>query len=364
MRPILHVISGLRTGGAEMMLVALCRVLTRRGLPQRVVALTEGGPNAAALEDLGVPLDVIAPRGPFGAAAGLLALARTVRRTRPAVVQGWLYHGDLFAAAAHRLAGRPAGTRLAWGLRNSDIDDARYGRLLALGRLLSRWPDTIISNSEAGLDFHLTRGYRPRRSAVVPNGIDTARFRPDPASRLAVREELGLGADAVVVLHAARVDPMKDHAGLLAAAAQVPDLTLLLVGAGTETLALPGNTRALGRRDDIARIAGAADLVVSSSAFGEGFSNALAEGMASGLVPVATRVGDAALVLGPHGLLVEPGRPDALAEALRQVAALPAAERRAQGLAARARIETSFGPEAMADRFAAAWRAAGAEITI
>ncbi|WP_375463268.1 glycosyltransferase [uncultured Methylobacterium sp.] len=361
-RPVLHVISGLRTGGAETMLVALCRALIARGVPQHVVSLTAGGPNVAVLEGLGVAVHSCAPRGVVGAAACALALTRLVRRLRPAVLQGWLYHGDLCAAAIHRLAGAPRGTLLAWGLRNSDIDHARYGRLLAVSARLSRWPGLVISNSRAGADFHLAQGYRPRRLAVIANGIDTDRFRPDPAARARMRMALGLSEDAVVAVHAARVDPMKDHAGLLAAAARVPTIVFLLCGAGTEALARPGNARALGRRDDIAEIYAAADLVVSSSAFGEGFSNALAEGMAAGLVPVATDVGDAGLILDDLGALVRPGAPDALAAALAAVAGLSPEARRAAGHAARARIAAAFGPDTMADRFLAAWRDAGAEV--
>lgn len=361
MRPILHVISGLRTGGAETQLVLLCRALVARGIKQRVVSLTEGGPNAAALARLGVPVDALALSGPTGAAHAVLALARLIRTERPALVQGWLYHGDLFAAAAHRLAGRKSGTRLAWGLRNSDIDDARYGRLIAVARRLSAWPDLVISNSQAGLDFHVSRGYVPRRVAVVANGVDTERFRPDPEAREVVRRQLGLTPTERVALHAARLDPMKDHPTLLAAAAMRPDLRFVLIGKGTERLALPSNALALGRRDDPELIASAADLVVSSSAFGEGFSNALAEGMAAGLVPVATRVGDAAALLGEEGRLVAPGDPGALAAALRDALADPA-RLRAEGCAARARIVSLFSPDAMANRFLGAWREAGAAI--
>lgn len=353
-RPILHVISGLRTGGAERMLVALVGELLGRGIPQHVVALTPGGPNEAPLRALGAAVTVLDPRG-LAAPRDLLRLAGLVRRLRPAVLQGWLYHGDLFAALAHRLAGAPGDVRLAWGLRNSDIDSARYGRLLALSRRLSGWPDVAIANSEAGARFHRAAGYRPRRLAVVPNGIDAARFRPDLAARAALRDRLGLAGDAVVAIHAARVDPMKDHPSLLAAAALTPQVRYLLLGEGTQALALPPNARALGRVDDPERLLPAGDLVVSSSAFGEGFSNALAEGMCAGLVPVATAVGDAAAILAGYGRLVAPGDPAALAAAVAEVAALEPAARAAVGLAARARIADAYGISAMADGFLAAW---------
>lgn len=362
MRPILHVISGLRTGGAETMLVSLCRSLQARAYPQHVVSLTRGGANLAILEAAGIRVHVLAPGGIAGAAFSILSLAKLIRRLRPAVVQGWLYHGDIFAALAHRMAGAPRGTLLAWGLRNSDIDHARYGRLLRIGRWLSGWPGLVIANSRAGAEFHRVQGYPAKRVAVIANGIDTARFRPNPASRATSRDALGLSADALVAIHPARLDPMKDHATLVAAARLAPQVRFLLVGDGTETLTLPENATALGRRDDIEGIYAAGDVVLSTSAFGEGFSNALAEGMAAGLVPIATQVGDAGLILAEIGALVAPSDAVAIAAALRDFAALSVAERQAIGLAARARIVSTFDAPAMTDHFLAAWRSAGARL--
>ena len=113
---------------------------------------------------------------------------------------------------------------------------------------------------------------------------------------------------------------MKDQATFLAAMTQLPDLFALLVGAGTETLAATHNVVRLGRRNDVPRLFAAADFVVSSSRFGEGFSNALGEGMACGLPAVATDVGDAKLIVGDTGLVVPPGDPHALAAAIRTLA--------------------------------------------
>jgi glycosyltransferase involved in cell wall biosynthesis len=158
-----------------------------------------------------------------------------------------------------------------------------------------------------------------------------------------MRARLGYtDADTVFAL-VARVDPMKDHAAFLAALAQRPGLRGLLVGAGTEALDLPANATALGRRDDVADILVAADAIVSCSAFGEGFSNALAEGMAASLSPIATDVGDARAIVGPTGRIVPPRDPAALGAAMDAVAAEPAAARAAQGAAARARIAGAFG---------------------
>ena len=234
-----------------------------------------------------------------------------------------MYHGDLAALIALALSGRRRDTWLAWGIRSSEMDFRCYGIGLRLVvktcAALSRRPDLVTANAVAGLKSHLRLGYRPRRAEVIANGIDVEQFKPDAGARMAVRSELGIPGEAVVIAHVARVNPMKDHESFLAAMAELPDLRALLIGPFTENLPKEPNVTPLGRRTDVARLLAAADIVVSSSAFGEGFSNALAEGMACGLPAVATDVGDAALIVGDTGLIVPPRHPDALAAAIRSL---------------------------------------------
>src|SRR5258708_17212827 len=196
----------------------------------------------------------------------------------------------------------------------------------------------VTANSAAGLKSAMALGYHPRRAQVVANGSDLDEFRTDPVARAAVRSEFAITEDAMVLAHVGRVDAMKDHGSFLAAMAMLPDVSALLVGAGTENLAPARNLFRLGRRCDVARLFAAADFVVSSSRFGEGFSNVLAEGMACGLPAVATDVGDAKLIIGDTGLVVPPENPDALAAAIRQLAGESAGARGERGRRAPARL--------------------------
>ena len=349
---ILHVISGLGVGGAEAMLVQVAGALQARGMLQHVVSLTGRGENAARLEARGVPVSSLELRSMQQAPAALLRLRRLIARERPTVVQGWMYHGNLLAALGHGLAPGRARRQLYWGLRASNMDAARYGRLNAICARLSHWPQIVIANSHAGVHAHLECGYRPRRIEVIGNGIDTGRFRPSPDLRREVRLELGLPHDAVVAIHVARIDPMKDHATFLAAMAKTSNVTALLAGAGTQELAHLPKVRALGLRHDIERLYPAADLVVSSSAFGEGFSNSVAEGMSAGLIPIATDVGDARAIVGEAGFIVPVGDADALAAAIDAVASMAPDERLRHGLAARAHVEGNFTIEMAIEAFA------------
>jgi glycosyltransferase involved in cell wall biosynthesis len=340
MTSVLHVISGLRLGGAERMLVETAMGLQQRGLAQHVVSLRGRDQYADDLEAAGIPVSVFDIASVPQALSVFWRLRQVVHRIQPDIIQGWMYHGDLAAMAAHLVVTGRSRRRLSWNIRTADMDDARYTRLVRICGWLSRWPDVIVANSEAGAKFHTASGYHPRRIVVIPNGIDTEKFRPDPIARSMLRAELGLG-DQVVAVHVARVDPLKDHATFLAAMTSLPDILGLLVGAETENLVCPPNVRALGVRRDVERFYAVADLVVSSSIV-EGFSNVLAEGMSAGLVPVATDVGDAGRIVGPVGHVVAPRNPTALAAAIKAEAALSPDQRRDRGLQARARIVGSF----------------------
>jgi len=355
-RKILFVTTDLFVGGAESMLTRLVTAPTRLADEITVVSLLPEGAYINELRQAGSDVVELNFRTVRGTASGLVRLTKLIAERKPDIVQGWMYHGDLAALIALFLSGRRPTTRLVWSIRCSDLDFSRYGLGLRLVvracALFSRLPDVVTANSFAGMKDHLQLGYRPRRSEVFVNGVDVDRFRPDAAARTEVRRELGIASGDTVVAHVARVDPMKDHAGFLAAMAQLPDLRAMLVGAGTEALPAAPNLIRLGRRRDVSRLLAAADFIVSSSCYGEGFSNALAEGMASGLLPVATDVGDARLILGDTGLIVPPGDPDALAAAIRRLAQEPAEVRAERCARARARIATTYAMDLAVKRLA------------
>jgi glycosyltransferase involved in cell wall biosynthesis len=358
-RRLLFVTTALFIGGAEAMLSRLVAARPRLADDITVVSLLRGPSYADELRANGVTVLELDFSTAGGVLAGIVRIARLIVQSEPDIVQGWMYHGDLVALLALALSGRRRHTRLVWSIRCSDMDLTHYGRGIRLVVraciALSSRPDLIVANSAAGMRVHLVLGYRPRRSVIIHNGVDPEAFKPDPAARVAVRKELAIAPDATVVAHVARLDPMKDHATLLAAMAQLPALRALLIGPGTQRLAEAPNVLRLGSRLDVARLLAACDIAVSSSAFGEGFSNALAEGMACGLPAVATDTGDARDILGDTGLVVPPRDPQALAAALRTLAAETAAARAERGRRARARIVENFTVDHAARRFAEAY---------
>ncbi|MDW3206367.1 MAG: lysylphosphatidylglycerol synthase domain-containing protein [Alphaproteobacteria bacterium] len=316
---IFHVITSLNRGGAETMLWGLMRA-RRQTIQPTVISLLPNGLLKREVEETGASVHDLGFSNARPSISGLWRLARLIRREKPHIVQGWMYHGDLIALAALYLSGRRHATALIWGIRCSDMDLSRYGwrlrAVISVCRWLSSLPDVVTANSHTGKRVHADLGYKPRRFEVLHNGIDIDRFSPRPDLRGSLREEFGIPANARVLIQVARVDPMKNYDGLISAVENVPGVWLVVVGRGTEAFAGRERVVALGQRSDVPSILQIADSVVSSSAYGEGFSNAVAEGMATGLVPIATDVGDSAYIVRDTGWLIPPSDPKALQTAI------------------------------------------------
>jgi glycosyltransferase involved in cell wall biosynthesis len=107
-------------------------------------------------------------------------------------------------------------------------------------------------------------------------------------------------------------------------------------------LTTPANVMTLGKRSDIAALYDAADLALSTSAFGEGFSNVIAEAMASGVPVVATDVGDARQIVGETGAIIPARDVGAMVAAISSLLAEPLEQQAERGAASRQRIERHF----------------------
>ena len=370
---VVHLITTLTQGGAERV---LSQVVPRPGdAPDErhvVVSLADGGMFADELHAAGVEVHGLGMRPGRDVVSGTLRLAALLRELRPTMVVAWMYHACLLAMLARPLAGAVRRTRMVWFLQGSlhSLVGLPWHTRLTV-RLLarrSRVPDVVAVNSRVGRRHHIRAGYRPRRWLVLPNGCDTDRFRPNAADRAAVRAELGIATDAFVALTVARLHPQKDHATLVEALRAVhveqPAVELLLVGTGTEQLTTTGDAalriHGLGERRDVDRLYRAADVIVSSS-ITEGLPNALLEGMASGLVPVVTDVGDCRAVVGDVGMVVPAGDPQRLATAVRDVVRMDPTRREAHSSAARRRVVEHYDNALARREYRALWDTSEAE---
>jgi glycosyltransferase involved in cell wall biosynthesis len=356
---VLHVIPGLHTGGAEHRLAALVTAKRKQPFSQIIVDLKGGARGDSTLAD-GVRAAGIAVHH-FGGQMALdfpfilFRLRNLIRQVRPIAIQSWLYYADLASLWALELSGQRDTTRLYWGIRNSDMKRRHYRRALgwtvnACAKRSAR-PDAVVANSFAGRDVHRALGFVPRTFPVIPNGIDTKRFRPHQSTRARIRAQLGVPDGKMVVIHVARVDPMKDHTSLVVVAEALPDIQFIMAGSGTGKIDAPPNLKALGHRHDIPDLYAAADLLLSTSTFGEGFPNAIAEAMACGVPVVATDVGDSRRIVSDTGVIVSPRDVTAMVAAITEIRTEPEPKRNARASAARKRIEDHYSLARMVGAF-------------
>jgi glycosyltransferase involved in cell wall biosynthesis len=363
-RRVLHVISGLAVGGAEMALYRLILQFRGSDYDHTVVALTPGGGMIARFVDAGIRVVVLDVR--HAPAAHFAQLVRLIRSQRPDIVQTWLYHADFLGGLAARVAGTRA---VIWGVRTTDVDGG-CARTTALVRRacasISRWvPHTIVCVAEAALRAHARIGYDTGRMTVVGNGFDLAQLAASDAERGRLRARCGFGADDIVVGTLGRFNLDKDHANFVAAAGRLAALDarvrFLMIGRelDAENPALARWIRAtghrdrfvlLGERDDVAVCLAAMDIFCLSSRT-EAFPNVVGEAMAMGLPCVATDVGDVAALLADTGVVVPKADPDALARGLAGLIARGPAHARELGQRARERIRAVYDMRGVRARF-------------
>lgn len=366
MKTVLHVITGLQAGGAEQMLTRIASYPSYTyPVRQIVVSLVDRGFWGDELEAANVELHTldIAKNGLFKSVIRLFGI---IQRTRPDIAISWLYHADFVLLLASVFC-RPK--KLYWNIRCSNMDFSKYSWLTFILVKILSWfsgrPDGIIYNSEAGRQAHMERGYRPRQWHYLPNGFNLAQLYPDDKDRQLVRRELGFSCNTIVIGMIARVDPQKDHDTFFRALAILEKKALpihvVLVGKGTRELAAAMGqsftvpVSGLGVRKDVPFLLRGLDIIVLTSSYGEGFPNVLGEAMATGIRCVATDVGDAAKVLGPHGQVTAIGDHKALAQAITLLSEESHEVACKKGVGARDYIRDYFSLEAVASQYEALW---------
>lgn len=366
---VVHIISDLSIGGAEMMLYKLLRETDRSSFEPVVISLINRGPLRARIEALGIPVHTVNIKSAASSPAGFWRLVWLLRRIRPDLIVGWMYHSCLAAQLASFFLRRR--TRVFWSIHFAIYSHTSTKRTTAaiiracapLSKLASR----IIFVSHASRDQHTAIGYSVANSCVIPNGINTSEFIPSRKSRAAVRSELGVAKDALLIGMMGRYHPVKDHANFLQAAHLVsqrnPNVNFVLIGQGVDhqnkelcrlirDLGLTRQTHLLGERDDMPRISASLD-VFSLSSHCESFPNVIGEAMACEVPCAVTNVGDASFLVGGTGRVVESRNPRALANAWQELIELGTVGRSELGRAARSRIIEHFRLDSVVRRYEA-----------
>jgi glycosyltransferase involved in cell wall biosynthesis len=347
------VIGSLARGGAEGQIVELVRSAHPAQAECVVICVTaEEGSLASDIRATGATLYTLGFEGvrSWNSLRAVPRLFRILREVRPDAVYAFMFWSYVVAFPVAAVS-VPRAARVA-GLRTSPaLDGPGQPKLLPLRRLAARLADAAIANSDDLMVAWANESPRlARKLHLVRNGVRT--FTEDgPAQK---------GRSPFIVC-IANLNPYKGHKTLLEALSRLPaelEWTLLLAGEGPERgrisqqareLGLDDRVRLLGLVEDIDGLLERADVAVLAS-YTEGLPNAVLEAMAHAVPVVATDVGGVRELLGTGaGILVPPGNPEALAEALHTF--LEDADLRGQaGSIGRREVELHFGIETMRDR--------------
>jgi glycosyltransferase involved in cell wall biosynthesis len=343
---VFQILPSLVVGGAERLVVHLMEHLSRERFSPVCICLEspQGTHYEARVQASGTPLYFLG-KGAGASWRVLQQLDALFRQYRPTVVHTHIiglnyayplmfrYRTPARVHTVHSLAQHEVGVRIgAWV------------RILAFRYRIGHVVPVAVAE-DVRTTIRQLYGYLD--APLIPNGIPTDEYAPDPNRRRRWRERHGLEPEAIVLTHVGRFAPPKNHALLIEAFAQVrthTPLYLLLVGGGeledavrqqVVELGLQERVRFLGVRADVPAILNASDLFVLSSCW-EGNPLSVMEAMAAGLPVVSTAVGGVPELVreGETGLLVPSGDAAALARALQALVDDPA-RREAMGKAAR-----------------------------
>lgn len=287
---VLHVITGLGVGGAELQLRSLLRHSRHDA---EVVTLYNPGPVADMIGADGVRVLSLGMRSNTELSA-LLRLYRVIRAGRYDVVHAHLYRSQVYGRTAAWLAGTPVVLSTEHSIGETHLERRRMtAGVRALYLATEKLSAVTIAVSPTVRDRLVNWGVDARRVTVIPNGVDLGRVAFQPQARERIRTEFGLARDDYVMGVLGRLDPNKRFDMVIEAAAPLLDerTKLLVVGDGAERdhlakvaahCGVGDRVVFAGERHDVAAMLSALDLFVASSAQ-ETFGLSVLEALGNGL---------------------------------------------------------------------------------
>jgi glycosyltransferase involved in cell wall biosynthesis len=358
---VLQVLHTLNVGGAEVLAARLARRL-REQFRFVFACLDAEGSMAPELRAEGFPVEVLHRQAGFDWRC-VRRLARVAHSYHAAVIQAHQYTPFFYSRAPGWLGRRAPVLFTEHGRHFPDLPSRKR---MVFNRTFLRPCDRVVAVGEAVRQALVkNEGIAAERIDVIYNGVRLADFRSENHSRQHLRQALGIAADTPVAIQVARLDPLKDHATALRAAAcirrQLPQFKLLLVGEGPERAAIEQNisrlelhdtVQLLGLRTDVRELLAVADLFLLTS-ISEGIPVTLIEAMAAQLPVVSTDVGGTGEVVVPGvtGYLAPAGDDAALAARMLELLTHPD-RASAMGRQGRTRAETEFSEHAMHTAYA------------
>ena len=321
---VLHVITGLDAGGAELQ---LSMILRRTRHESDVVTLYNPGPVADMIRDQGTSVRDLGMQRNTELPA-LLRLRKLIKDGQYDVVHTHLYRAQIYARPAARLAGAPVVLTTEHSIGETHIERRKMTRSVRALYLTSElFSDATIAVSDIVKDRLVRWGVRPGKVTVIPNGVDTDELGFDAEARDRVRAQFGISPKTYVIGALGRLDPNKRVDLTMEAAAPMlgEKCKILVIGRGEDQPRLEAAAERLGVTEhviwggyqaDTTAMLSAFDLYVAAS-LQETFGLSVLEALASGL-PVLYTTCPALDGIQTERARMVAGTPDALRDEIRK----------------------------------------------
>ncbi len=334
---VLHPITRLIIGGAQENTMYTAAMLNKERFSVEILSGPQTGSEGSLIEEVrsrGVPLtifpDLVRQVSPFHDLRALSQMARFIRRGKFQIVHTHSSKAGILGRMAARLAGTPVIVHTVHGWSFHDYMSPTVRQIyMLLERWMASFTTTLIAVTKRDIDKGLQAGigapddYHLIRSAIPLDEFDPARY-----DRCAIRQELGIPTDAVVIGNVGRFSQQKNPLEWIRVAGSVarshPQTRFLLVGDGPlrgevesslmqENLA--GRTVLTGLRRDTPRLLAAMDVFMLTSLW-EGLPRVLPQALSMGIPVLANKVDgiEEAVQEGISGYLCEPGNIELMAE--------------------------------------------------
>jgi glycosyltransferase involved in cell wall biosynthesis len=348
---IVHIISSLKVGGAEMMLKKLLLTRQQNGFDDAVICLTSKGKVGDDLSNSGLKVYYL-NMSILNFPVALFNLFKLTKSLNTRVIQTWLYHADFFGSLVSVVYRIP----IIWNIRQTQFSSKKsftYLLMKLCAKLSFFIPRYVICAAENSRKSHINYGYDANKMLVIHNGFDV---QTAILKQTTVTDGLHLKKTNFLVGIVGRYHFDKDYASFVKASYHVlqvfPNTDFIMVGrelnSGNNELldlinkfSVINRFRLHGESDQLQHIYPELDVFVLSS-INEGFPNVIGEAMMYGIPCVSTDVGDTEFIIGDTGIVTPKGDPAQLSNAICQILALSETERNRLGEKARERIIQNF----------------------
>jgi len=318
---IVYIINSFALGGAEKLLLDLCRQLDRQKFEPYVCTAVAGGPMAEDFEALGLPVKIFIKKSKLGLGV-IWQLVKFLKEVKPQIVHTHLFGGDTWGRIAAILAGVPI---IISTEHNINLDESWLKKLIKFK--LAIFTKKIIAVSQSVKNYSVKKEkINPKKIAVIYNGIDLHKFSFRGYQSIDLHNKIS----AVTI---ARLEPQKGHYYLIDAMPLIikkyPNFILNIVGAGNlenelknqaKDLGLQDHVVFWGRRTDPENILPAMALFILPSIW-EGLGIAILEAQAVGVPVLASKVGGIMEIIesGKTGLLFAPKNSEAIFQSIEKL---------------------------------------------